>query len=113
MTFRLLDPRSWTAWALSGRLLKLKLHQEHDFLIGGYTEPEGGRKYCGALLVGLYEGTKLKFSGRVGAGFSEKQLRGLYDEFNKIRIEECPFFNLLAAGRSRWDHGLTAADMKR
>jgi bifunctional non-homologous end joining protein LigD len=36
----------------SGAWIKLKLHQEQESVIGGYTEPEGGRKYFGALLVG-------------------------------------------------------------
>jgi bifunctional non-homologous end joining protein LigD len=97
----------------SGAWIKLKLQQEHDFVIGGYTEPEGARKYFGALLIGVYEGIKLKFSGRVGTGFSEKLLRTLHSELNKIRIEECPFFNLPAVGRSRWDRGLSSAEMKR
>jgi bifunctional non-homologous end joining protein LigD len=86
---------------------------EQAFVIGGYTEPEGSRKYFGALLVGTYEGKKLKFGGRVGTGFSETGLRNLFSELNKIRIDKCPFFNLPATGRSRWDQGLTAAEMKR
>ena len=44
----------------SGAWIKIKLHQEQEFVIGGYTEPEGSRKYFGALLVGFYEGKKLK-----------------------------------------------------
>jgi bifunctional non-homologous end joining protein LigD len=84
------------------------LHLEQEFIIGGYTEPEGSRKYFGPLLVGFYEGKKLKFAGRVGTGFSEKLLSTLYSELNKIRIDKCPFFNLPAAGWNRWDQGLTA-----
>jgi len=97
----------------TGAWVKIKLHQEQECVIGGYTEPEGARKHFGALLVGFYEGKELKFAGRVGTGFSEKLLRWLYLELNKIRVNECPFFNLPAAGRSRWDQGLTAAEMKR
>jgi bifunctional non-homologous end joining protein LigD len=97
----------------SGVWIKLKLHHEQEFVIGGYTEPEGGRKYFGALLVAFYEGKRLKFAGRVGTGFSEKRLHDLYAEMNTIRVEACPFFNVPAAGRSRWDQGLTAAEMKR
>jgi bifunctional non-homologous end joining protein LigD len=78
-----------------------------------YTEPEGSRKYFGALLVGFYEGKKRKFAGRVGTGFSDKLLNTLYSELNKIQIEKCPFYNLPVAGRNRWDQGLTAAEMKR
>jgi hypothetical protein len=59
--------------------------------------------------VGFYEGKKLKFAGRVGTGFSEKLLRTLFTELNKIRVDKCPFFNLPAVGRNRWDQGLTAA----
>jgi bifunctional non-homologous end joining protein LigD len=97
----------------TGAWIKVKLHQEQEFVIGGYTEPEGSRKYFGALLVGFYEGKKLRFAGRVGTGFSDKLLSALYSELSKIRIEKCPFYNLPAVGRSRWDQGLTAAEMKR
>jgi bifunctional non-homologous end joining protein LigD len=97
----------------TGALIELKLHQEQEFVIGGYTEPEGSRKFFGALLVGFYEGKKLKFAGRVGTGFSEKLLSILFSKLDKIRVEKCPFSNLPAAGRSRWDQGLTAAEMRR
>jgi bifunctional non-homologous end joining protein LigD len=76
----------------SGTWIKLKLHQEQEFVIGGYTEPEGSRKYFGALLVGYYEGRKLKFCGRVGTGFTERLLLTLFSELNKIQVEACPFF---------------------
>jgi len=60
--------------------------RKQEFIIGGFTKPEGSRKYFGALLVGFYEGKKLKFAGRVGTGFSEKLLSTLYLELNKIRV---------------------------
>jgi bifunctional non-homologous end joining protein LigD len=97
----------------TGAWVKIKLHKEQEFVIGGYTEPEGSRKHFGALLVGFYEGKNLKFAGRVGTGFSEKLLRSLFDDLQKIRVESCPFSNLPASGRNRWDQGLTAAEMKR
>ena len=97
----------------TGAWVKIKLHKEQEFVIGGYTEPEGSRKHFGALLVGFYEGKNLKFAGRVGTGFSEKLLRSLFDDLQKIRVESCPFSNLPAPGRNRWDQGLTAAEMKR
>jgi bifunctional non-homologous end joining protein LigD len=97
----------------SGAWVKIKLHRQQEFVIGGYTEPEGSRKHFGALLVGFYEGKNLKFAGRVGTGFSEKLLRSLFDDLQKIRVESCPFSNLPAPGRNRWDQGLTTAEMKR
>ncbi len=63
--------------------------------------------------MGLYEGKKLKFCGRVGTGFTDKLLRSLFSELEKIRVEGCPFSNLPVVGRSRWDQGLSAAEMKR
>jgi bifunctional non-homologous end joining protein LigD len=97
----------------TGAWIKIKLHLEQEFVIGGYTEPEGSRKYFGALLVGFYEGKQLKFCGRVGTGFSDKLLRSLFSELEDIRVESCPFVNVPAKGRSRWDQGLSAAEMKR
>jgi bifunctional non-homologous end joining protein LigD len=97
----------------SGAWVKIKLHLEQEFVIGGFTEPDGARKHFGALLVGFYEGKKLKFSGRVGTGFSEKLLKSLYSDLSKIQVETCPFFNVPTPGRSRWDKGLTPADLKR
>jgi bifunctional non-homologous end joining protein LigD len=97
----------------SGVWVKIKLYQEQEFAIGGYTEPEGSRKHFGALLVGFYEGQSFKFAGRVGTGFSEKLLRSLFDDLQNIRVENCPFSNLPAPGRNRWDQALTFAEMKR
>jgi len=39
----------------SGTSFKIKRHQEQEFAIGGYTDPEGARNHFGALLVGFYE----------------------------------------------------------
>ena len=97
----------------TGAWIKLKLHLEQEFVVGGYTDPEGGRKYFGSLLVGFYEGENLNFAGRVGTGFSDQLLRSLCSDLEKIRIEQCPFSNVPAVGRSRWDQGLTAAEMRR
>jgi bifunctional non-homologous end joining protein LigD len=97
----------------TGAWIKVKLHLEQKFIIGGYTEREGSRKYFGSLLVGFYEGKNFKFAGRGGTGFSEKLLSALFSELNKIRAESCPFYNLPAASRNRWDQGLSAAEMRR
>ena len=59
-----------TVTTRTGAWIKLKLHLEQEFVIGGYTDPEGGRKYLGSLLVGFYQDKNLKFAGRVGTGFS-------------------------------------------
>jgi bifunctional non-homologous end joining protein LigD len=96
----------------TGVWIKIKLYQQASFVIGGYTQPGGERKHLGALLVGVYQGSKLKFAGRVGIGFSEKLLKLLSVELNKIAVKDCPFDNLPATGRGL-DPGVTVAEMKR
>ena len=96
----------------SGAWIKIKLYQRASFVIGGYTQPAGERKHMGALLIGVNENGKLRFAGRVGTGFSEKLLKTLSLELNKIAVKSCPFFNLPATGRGL-DPGLTLGEMKR
>ena len=57
--------------------LKVKVHQEDEFVIGGFTSPAGSRKYFGALLLGAFSGRKLHFVGKVGTGFDEETLSAL------------------------------------
>ena len=95
----------------SGAWLKHRLSNEQEFVIGGYTPPRGGRSHFGALLVGYYEGEKLQYAGKVGAGFNGALLASLHREFQKRRIPESPFANL-PRGRSRWGVGMTAAVMR-
>jgi bifunctional non-homologous end joining protein LigD len=96
----------------SGAWIKIKLYQQSSFVIGGYTQPAGERKHMGALLVGVYKNGKLKFAGRVGTGFSEKLLKTLSVELNKIAVKSCSFFNLPVTGHGL-DPWLTVAEMKR
>ena len=67
--------------------IKLKCRQRQEFVIGGYTDPQGSRSGIGALLLGVYEReaapataggeTELIYAGRVGSGFDERSLREL------------------------------------
>jgi bifunctional non-homologous end joining protein LigD len=75
----------------SGAWIKLKLLQEQEMVIGGYTDPEGTRKHLGALLIGFYENKKLKFAGKVGTGFTEAILDSLYSQLEKLEVTACPF----------------------
>jgi hypothetical protein len=70
----------------SGAWVKIKLTRAQEFVIGGYTPPEGSRKYFAALLVGYYGPEGLLFAGRVGTGLSEKALETLYDGFQKSGV---------------------------
>ena len=67
--------------------LKVKVHQEDEFVIVGYTPPTGARKYIGALLLGGYHDGKLQYVGKVGTGFSQAKLKSLYQTFKKLKTE--------------------------
>jgi bifunctional non-homologous end joining protein LigD len=97
----------------SGAWIKLKLNREQEFVIGGYSEPEGSRKHFGALLVGFFEKRKFKFCGKVGTGFNARLLAGLHSKFREIARGDCPFVNLPEAHGSRYSPRLTQAEMKK
>lgn len=76
----------------NGEWKKLKFRKGEEFVIGGYTISENGG--LRSLLVGVYVGGKLKFSGRVGTGFKEKDKAELLNKFSKIRRKTSPFNSL-------------------
>jgi bifunctional non-homologous end joining protein LigD len=71
--------------------LKVKVHQEDEFVIGGFTEPSGSRSHFGALLVGAYDRGKLHFVGKVGTGFNEQSLIMLFKKFRPLVRQGSPF----------------------
>lgn len=68
----------------SSEWLKVKVHQEDEFVICGYTKPAGSRQHFGALLLGAYEEGKLRYVGKVGTGIDEKTLAALYRQFQPL-----------------------------
>jgi len=71
--------------------LKLKCVWEQEFVIGGYTDPSGSRTDFGALLVGYYEGGRLRYAGKVGTGYSAATLRELGARLRALQTRESPF----------------------
>jgi bifunctional non-homologous end joining protein LigD len=71
--------------------LKLKCVWEQEFVIGGYTEPSGTRTDFGALLVGYYEGGRLRYAGKVGTGYNAATLRELGARLRELETPESPF----------------------
>lgn len=58
--------------------VKLKCSQRQEFVIGGYTAPQGARNGFGALLLGVNDAQGvLQYAGDVGTGFTEKVLKDL------------------------------------
>ena len=97
----------------SGAWIKLKSLNEQEFVIGGYTPPEGARKYFGALLVGYYEKKRLLFAGKVGTGFDTKTLALLYKKFQFVAREDCPFTDLPSKQGGQWVQGITPGMMRK
>ena len=71
--------------------LKLKCVLEQEFVVGGYTDPAGSRTDFGALLVGYYEGDRLRYAGKVGTGFNAERLAKLGSRVRKLETSESPF----------------------
>ena len=75
----------------SRRWLKVKVHQEEELVIGGFTSPRGSRRHLGALLLGAYRGRRLVFVGKVGTGFTESTLGALAKALRPLMREAAPF----------------------
>jgi bifunctional non-homologous end joining protein LigD len=71
--------------------LKVKVHQEDEFVIGGFTAPAGARMHFGALLLGAYDNKKLRFVGKVGTGFNADSLAMLFKKFRPMVRRQSPF----------------------
>jgi DNA ligase D-like protein (predicted ligase) len=71
--------------------LKIRTHLEEEFVVGGFTEPAGSRQHFGALLLGVYSGAELIYTGKVGAGFDERTLRSLRQRFEPLIRKRSPF----------------------
>jgi bifunctional non-homologous end joining protein LigD len=71
--------------------LKTKCVQRQEFVIGGFTDPEGSRQGIGALLIGVYEKDRLVFGGKVGTGFTTAVARDLRAALGRIEIDSPPF----------------------
>jgi bifunctional non-homologous end joining protein LigD len=97
----------------SGAWVKLKCVNEQEFVIGGYTPPQGARKNFGAILVGYYENNKLVFAGKVGTGFSSKSLTMLHRKFQKEARDDCPFVDLPSRQNGQWVLGITPSMIKK
>lgn len=98
----------------SGAWLKCKVQAEQEFVIGGFTPPQGSRGHFGAILVGCHdEGGELVYCGKVGTGFDRALLADLHARFLRLGREKCPFANLPMTRRPRFGRGMTGAEMKR
>lgn len=72
--------------------IKIKLEQTQEVVVGGWRPGKGGRRSSvGSLLVGIPEGNKLRYVGRVGSGFSLRELEELRQKVDDLARKTSPF----------------------
>lgn len=71
--------------------LKMKCEAAQEFVVGGFTDPQGARVGLGALLVGYFDGGDFVFAGKVGTGFDTKLLLNLRARLDELEISTAPF----------------------
>ena len=71
--------------------LKLKCKRAQELVIGGFTAPRGSRTDLGALLVGHYDGDRLRYAGKVGTGFTRATLLELSQRLAPLVRDSSPF----------------------
>jgi bifunctional non-homologous end joining protein LigD len=76
----------------TGTWIKLKCGQRQEFVIGGYTDPQGTRSGFGSVLLGTYDKDgKLQYAGNVGSGFNAATLDDLKAKMDKQAADKSPF----------------------
>ncbi len=81
--------------------LKMKCEASQEFVVGGFTDPQGSRLGLGALLVGYFEDNDFVFAGKVGTGFDTKLLLDLRARFDALEIPKSPFTKATGLPRIR------------
>lgn len=85
--------------------IKIKLEQTQEVVVGGWRPGKGGRqRSVGSLLVGIPDGNKLRYVGRVGSGFSLRELDELRQKVDGLARKTSPFDDVPRedASDARW-----------
>ena len=81
--------------------VKMKCELTHDFIVGGFTDPQGSRVGLGALLVGHHDNGAFAFAGKIGTGFDTRLLIDLRRRLDAIEIPTSPFTRATGLPRLR------------
>ena len=93
--------------------LKVKASQEQEVVIVGFTAPRGSRKYFGALVLAVREGTGWRYVGRAGTGFDTETLRTVYDTLVPLITDKKPIPQKVPdAGNTSWVKPKLVAEVK-
>lgn len=84
--------------------IKLKCRLRQEFVVVGYTRPQGSRSGFGALLLGVNDASGLVYAGRVGTGFDQKTLKQLHERMQELERDSSPLVKPLTAAQARGVH---------
>jgi bifunctional non-homologous end joining protein LigD len=79
--------------------MKIKCDRRQEFVIGGYTEPQGSRAKFGALHVGIYDEGKLVYVTKVGTGFDGATLESISKLLTPLERATSPFESRSPTGK--------------
>jgi bifunctional non-homologous end joining protein LigD len=74
----------YTPGLRSKEWLKIKTNQRQEVVIGGFTKNDDSSKLFSALLVGVYDGNKLNYMGKIGTGFSDQLQKEMMKQFKPL-----------------------------
>jgi bifunctional non-homologous end joining protein LigD len=94
--------------------LKMKITRRQECVIGGYTDPRGGREHFGSIVLGLYdEKGRLLHVGQAGSGFTEKTHEDMWGLLQKLKTDKNPFANKVeSTRRTHWVKPELVAEIK-
>jgi bifunctional non-homologous end joining protein LigD len=82
---------------------KLKCTTSQLLVVGGWTDSSGQRAGFGALLVGYYDdGDELRYAGRVGSGFDDRELADVQQTLAGLTADRTPFVDVPRVKGSHW-----------
>ncbi|MGN8104888.1 DNA ligase D [Pseudomonas sp. 22072] len=84
--------------------IKLKCRLRQEFVIVGYTRPQGSRSGFGALLLAVNDDTGLVYAGRVGTGFDQAALKTIYAKLTPLERKDSPLQKPLTSAQARGVH---------
>ena len=90
----------------TGAWIKYKIHQEQEFVIGGYVPDH----HFDSIIVGYYREGKLYYAAKVRNGFVPHTRKDIFQRFKGLKVDACPFVNLPEKKRTQW--ALTREEMK-
>ncbi|MDP2410660.1 MAG: DNA ligase D [Pseudolabrys sp.] len=79
--------------------IKTKCSDRQEFVVAGFMPSTADARAVGALVLGVYEGDKLRYAGRTGTGFTHQIARDLYRKLKALRRSDTPFASLPAEER--------------